>query len=294
MTEAVVPTRLTGVVHEPVRIGSGIAVRTASWGIIDEAPVQIMLNGEPLLVLMATPTDLADLVRGVLRTEFGVLDAEAVTSVREHHALGEYRVEVQLQTVSAGGPRPAAQTGLVNSSCGLCGMESLAQLATRTRALTRVHPPAIADTTVLEAFAQMHRRQPLNARTHSAHAAAWCLPSGEVVLVREDVGRHNALDKLIGALYAPAADCELVRDGFVIMSSRGSYELVHKAAHTTARLLATWSAPTSMALQWSRHLGLPLCSVARNGQSDPQLAHFTHVANPTPPPSTPESPVVVR
>jgi FdhD protein len=265
-----------------VHIGSGGAARTASWGIVDEAPVQIMLNGEPLVVLMATPIDLADLARGVLRTEFGVLDSNAVSSIHEQHLLGEYRVDAELHStlLSAlpsarhGAERTPARSGMANSSCGLCGMESLAQLASRTQALPRVQPSALPDEVVLSAFAQMQRRQPLNALTHSAHAAAWCLPSGEVVLVREDVGRHNALDKLIGALYAPSANPELARDGFVVMSSRGSYELVHKTAHTTARLLATWSAPTSMALQWSKHLGLPLCTVARDGRSEPLVARF--------------------
>lgn len=276
MTEAAARTRQTGVVHESVHIGRGVAERTVSWGIVDETPVQIMLNGQPLVVLMATPADLADLARGVLRTEFGVIEPASIASVQEHHLLGEYRVEVQLNANLASVQHSPNQTGMANSSCGLCGMESLAQLATRTQALPRVHPPAIPDDVVLSAFAQMHQRQPLNALTHSAHAAAWCLPSGEVVLVREDVGRHNALDKLVGALYGPNADPELARDGFVVMSSRGSYELVHKTAHTAARLLATWSAPTSMALQWSRHLGLPLCSVARDGRSEPQLAHFAH------------------
>jgi FdhD protein len=302
LTEAVVPAvpdALTsadpagrpraGVVHERVHIGSGDTERTASWGIIDEAPIQILLDGQPLVVLMATPMDLADLARGVLRTEFGVLDAEAIASISVHQLLGEYRVEVQRHPHARSAQRPTSQSGMANSGCGLCGMESLAQLATRTQALPRVHPPAIADATVLAAFALMHERQPLNALTHSAHAAAWCLPSGEVVLVREDVGRHNALDKLIGALYAPDADREMSRDGFVVMSSRGSYELVHKAAHTTARLLATWSAPTSMALGWSRHLGLPLCCVARDGKSAPQLAHFAERPDTTSPSSAPET-----
>lgn len=277
MTEAVAQIRQAGVVHEAVHIGSGVAARTATWGIVDEAPVQITLNGLPLVVLMATPIDLADLARGVLRTEFGVLDAASIASVHEHHALGEFRVEVQLHADSVVAQHSPTQTGMANSSCGLCGMESLAQLATRTQTLPRIQPPALSDDVVLLAFAQMQQHQQLNALTHSAHAAAWCLPTGDVALVREDVGRHNALDKLIGALYAPDTDAELARDGFVVMSSRGSYELVHKAAHTTARLLATWSAPTSMALQWSRHLGLPLCSVARDGRSEPQLAHFAHM-----------------
>jgi len=265
---------VAGVVSEPVQISGSGTMQQQSWGIIEEAPVQVMLNGQPLVVLMATPVHLADLARGVLRTEFAALKATSIESIREEEALGEYRVFVQLR-VESGSPLPALlRAGMANSACGLCGMETLAQLATRTQAVPRVHPPAIPDAAVLRAFAGMQEGQHLNALTHSAHAAAWCLPTGDVALVREDVGRHNALDKLIGALYAPDTDPALARDGFVVMSSRGSYELVHKAAHTSARLLATWSAPTSMALRWSRHLALPLCSVARDGRSAPRVAHF--------------------
>jgi len=271
---------VAGVVHEVVQLSGNGETQQRTWGIVEEAPVQIMLNGQPLVVLMATPVHLTDLASGVLRTEFAMLDTTSIVSILEEEALGEYRVFVESDTSTGIAPPAQLQTGMANSACGLCGMESLAQLATRTQALPRVHPPAIPDSAVLSAFAAMQDRQQLNALTHSAHAAAWSLPSGEVVLVREDVGRHNALDKLIGALYAPDTDPELARDGFVVMSSRGSYELVHKAAHTAARLLATWSAPTSMALRWSRHLALPLCSVARDGRSAPQVAHF-----PTPPAS---------
>lgn len=272
-------------VHELVQLSDNGTMHQRSWGIVEEAPVQIMLNGQPLVVLMATPVHLTDLARGVLRTEYALLDSTSIVSIHEEEALAEYRVFVELHADSGHTLPSQLQTGMANSACGLCGMETLAQLATRTQALPRVHPPAIPDAVVLSAFAAMQERQHLNARTHSAHAAAWCLPTGEVALVREDVGRHNALDKLIGALYAPGTDAELARDGFVVMSSRGSYELVHKAAHTTARLLATWSAPTSMALRWSRHLALPLCTVARDGRTAPQVAHF-----PSPPAYSATSP----
>lgn len=266
-------TEPAGFGHESVRIG-GPDGRETSWGIIAEAPVQLLVNDRPLTVLMATPRDLADLARGVLRTEFGIVDSQAVASVAVESALGEYRVHV---TLTAGNEIPgtaSVQTGLANSACGLCGIESLTDLASRTRAVPRVSPHGIDDDIVLHAFGDMAHRQPLHATTHSAHAAAWCTPDGTLALVREDVGRHNALDKLIGALHAPDADPALARDGFLIMSSRCSYELVHKAAHTSARLLATWSAPTTMALTWSRHLELPLLTVSRTAGGPPRLVHF--------------------
>lgn len=269
MTEAAARTRQAGVVHESVHIGRGVAERTVSWGIVDEAPVQIMLNGQPLVVLMATPADLADLARGVLRTEFGVIEPASIASVQEYHLLGEYRVEVQLNANLASVQHSPNQTGMANSSCGLCGMESLAQLATRTQALPRVHPPAIPDGVVLSAFAQMHQRQPLNALTHSAHAAAWCLPSGEVVLVREDVGRHNALDKLAGAMAKRAIDAT---DGFVLFTSRVSVEMIQKAAAIGVPLVVAVSAPTALAVRMADSAGITLVAVAR----DDGFEIFTH------------------
>jgi FdhD protein len=125
--------------------------------------------------------------------------------------------------------------------------------------------PGVSDDAVLRAAAALPFLQPLNAATRSVHAAAWCTMDGEVALVREDVGRHNALDKLVGAL---ARTARLDEGGFVLMTSRCSYELVAKASFTGARLIACASAPTSMALTWSAALGIPAVTIARaDGQS---------------------------
>lgn len=117
----------------------------------------------------------------------------------------------------------------------------------------------VPDDAIARAFAALPAWQPLNTATRSVHAAAWCDLSGTILLAREDVGRHNALDKLVGAM---AQGRMLAAPGFIVMTSRCSYELVHKASITGAGLLATVSAPTSMALQWSAALGLPLASRA--------------------------------
>jgi FdhD protein len=245
-----------GVQNTSVRLGSDGAA--ATWGIVVEAPVHLVVNGETRAVLMATPQDLADLARGVLHTELGLpVTCQAVIGVQE--LLGEYRVDVQLAPHDAEHLRPRGQSLMANSACGLCGIEALADLSTRTTSHSRVSPASIPDEAILAAFDAMATQQPVHAATRSAHAAAWCTPVGEVRVVREDVGRHNALDKLIGALIAMG----MPGDGIIVMSSRCSYELVHKAAHTPARLLATWSAPTSMALEWARHLSMPVVSVAR-------------------------------
>jgi FdhD protein len=239
----------------------------ASWHIAVEAPVEIVLNGTPWTVLLATPADLDDLAIGVALTEGVLRDVAGV----EHIEVAEFLHEVQVRlTVSEPSlDRDAIRSRSLASStaCGLCGIESLAQLQGRARParaalLSGAAVAPVADAALQAAFAALAQYQPINRDTRSVHAAAWCTPQGEIVLAREDVGRHNALDKLVGAM---ARHEWLSADGFIIMTSRCSYELVYKAALTGARALATISAPTSMALEWSRALALPLvcCSAGQ-------------------------------
>ncbi|MBL0939488.1 MAG: formate dehydrogenase accessory sulfurtransferase FdhD [Gemmatimonadaceae bacterium] len=255
--------------HEQVRIGQHSASEVL-WGIVPESPIHLVVNGETRTVLMATPDHLDDLARGVLHTELGLQASTQPISIAVDSAMGEYRVEVTLADDDAARLRARGQSLMANSACGLCGVEALADLASRTPSSARVSPHQVSDEAILAAFESLTAQQPLHAATHSAHAAAWCTASGDIVLVREDVGRHNALDKLIGALLNHG----MPADGFLIMSSRCSYELIHKAAHTPARLLATWSAPTTMALEWSRHIKLPVMSVARDATRQTQVVHF--------------------
>ena len=248
----------------PVHIGqAGGASETGAWELAVEVPVQIMVNGAPFTVLLATPADLDDLALGVLLTEQVLSHAGDVTGIQVSPYLGDVRVDVQVRDGSVRTDRLGARSILGNSGCGLCGIESLAQLHARTPRMDRAIMP-ITDEAIRRAFTALPAHQPLNARTRSVHAAAWCEPDGHVVMAREDVGRHNALDKLVGAL---AARDRLDEPGFVVMSSRCSYELVYKAAATNAQLLATISAPTTMALQWATALHMPLaCALARRGE----------------------------
>jgi FdhD protein len=240
------------------------------WGIAVETPVQIGLNGTPWIVVLASPSDLEDLAIGLATSEHIVRDAACVTAVHVSAGLGEATINIEApdHVLNTAGVRARAIPG--TSSCGLCGIESLAQLQAHrdaARVPVGVRPTQITDAAIRSAFAALPAAQPINAATHSVHVAAWCAPDGAVQLAREDVGRHNALDKLIGALARRSA---LVDPGFIVMSSRCSYELVAKASVTGASLLATISAPTSMALTWSAALYLPLVCRARGAQ----LVHF--------------------
>jgi len=227
-----------------------------------EAPVQVAVNGTPFTVMLATPTDLDDLARGLLLTEQVIASAQVIRDVEVRTWLGETLVNVVVAPDAVQTGRLGARTVLGNSACGVCGVESLAHLQARGAAVPRPRR-AVDDGAVARALNNLSAQQPLNRATRSVHAAAGCDMGGRIALVREDVGRHNALDKLVGAL---AARRWLDDEGFIVMSSRCSYELVYKSSVTNAQLLATISAPTTMALQWASALELPLACA--NGRGD--------------------------
>lgn len=227
-----------------------------------EVPVALTVNGISQAVMLATPADLEDfamgfgLAEGWFTSRQELLDIEA-TPLAEGIELAltvtaacEQRLKTRRRTL-------AGRTG-----CGLCGIESLTELASRRPAA--VTAPALARGALDRALAALPAAQVLNARCGGLHGAAWCLPSGELLLAREDIGRHNALDKLTGALASRDTD---PRDGFVLMSSRASYELVHKTATAGAGLLACMSAPSSMAIQAASSFNLQLWAFVREGRA---------------------------
>ncbi len=256
-----------------ITVGAG----SGTWDIAAEVPVQITVNGAPFTVMLATPADLEDLARGLLLTEQVITHAEAIERIDVAAWIGDIQVSVQVAPGALRSERLGARSVLGKSGCGACGIESLAQLHGRRSVVRDVCTP-VSDDAVRRALSELPAYQPLNARTHSVHAAAWCDMTGEVRVAREDVGRHNALDKLVGAL----AHANRLHDtGFVVMSSRCSYELVYKTAATNAQLLATISAPTTMALQWSAALGVPLASALRRGDHC-DVVRFSPSAQPLP------------
>jgi FdhD protein len=148
---------------------------------------------------------------------------------------------------------------VAESSCGLCGIENLAEVA-RPLPAVAAHA-AIEPAAIFAALGQLRERQVLGAATGAAHAAAWASPEGQIGALREDVGRHNAMDKLIGAM-ARAANS--LSPGFVLSTARCSYEIVEKAVRTGATTLVTVSLPTSMAVDRAKAAGLSLWVLARD------------------------------
>lgn len=229
-----------------------------------EVPVALVFNGISHAVMMATPADLEDFALGFALSE-GLLTDRSECRGIEVVEVAE-GIEVQLDVASAAAARLQEQRRSLagRTGCGLCGVDSLARLDLSPEPVT---PPAWAETlapaTLLRAFAQLPDRQPLNALTGAHHAAAWATPEGELTAVMEDVGRHNALDKLLGQR---ARQKLSNADGFVIMSSRASYELVRKCARLGVPVLATISAPTSLAVDIARQAGMQLYGFCRGTQ----------------------------
>ncbi|GJL97288.1 MAG: sulfurtransferase FdhD [Hyphobacterium sp.] len=233
-----------------------------NWGIAEEVAVEIGFNGTPWTVMMASPVDVENLALGLAFTE-GLIDAKTALksiNVRTFPEGLTVDLAVDPDDLNHDAMRQRALDG--TTGCGLCGVESLAD-ALRRPTRPETTRPDIGQDAIVQAFDQLAMHQPLNAATRSVHAAAWCAPDGCLRLVREDVGRHNALDKLIGALLRSDAIAE---DGFIIMSSRCSFELVAKAGRTNAALLATLSAPTGLALDLAHAVGLPLACRGLDGR----------------------------
>ena len=220
-----------------------------------ERPVAIEVNGIGHAVMMASPADLVDFAYGFALSERLIGRADELLEVDLHEAEGGTLLRLTLAHPPEA-VRVRNRTG--DASCGLCGIENLEQAM---RPLP-VAPPAapIAHGAIFRALATMRAHQPLNAATGAVHAALACNADGAVVRAREDVGRHNAFDKLIGAMLREGR----CWDGhFALLSSRCSYELVEKAALAGCATLVTVSAPTSLAISRARDAGVRLASLAR-------------------------------
>jgi formate dehydrogenase accessory protein FdhD len=221
-----------------------------------ETPVALLYNGLSFAVMMATPCDLGDFALGFALSEgvvggageFRLVDiVRGDAGVELHAAIPQARYDALLQR----------RRGLEGrSGCGLCGVEALQDVQ---RPVPRVDPPhEVSMAQVRSALDALAQQQPLNARSGGVHAAGFMHAGG--LLVREDVGRHNALDKLAGAMVrggiAPSR-------GFLVMTSRASYEIVHKAAMAGIGIVVAISAPTDLAIRTAEAAGITLAAFAR-------------------------------
>jgi len=237
---------------EILRDGSRLPV-ARPW--VPEAPVALEFNGLAYAVMMATPADLEDFATGFALTEgLGAVTDIAVAEVDKGWIV---RATVSGLGVEQLGERVRAR--VAESSCGLCGIENLEVVA---KPLPKVPAhQALEPGAIFAALEDLRSRQPLNDTTGAAHAAAWAEETGAVDCLREDVGRHNAMDKLIGAM---AQARKPLSPGFILSTARCSYEIVEKAVRGGATSLVTVSLPTGMAVERAKAAGLSLWALARD------------------------------
>jgi len=225
---------------------------------VPEAPVALEFNGLAYAVMMATPADLEDFALGFALTE-GLAKAPGdVSDLGVAEIDKGWIVRATLTGLGIDQLTERVRARVAESSCGLCGIENLDAVA---KPLPKVAAHAALDPqAIFAALGALRTLQPLTRDTGAAHAAAFCTAQGEIVTVREDVGRHNAMDKLVGALATAGQD---PADGFILSTARCSYEIVEKAVRAGATRLVTVSLPTSMAVMRAKDAGLSLWSLAR-------------------------------
>jgi FdhD protein len=223
-----------------------------------EAPIAIEVCGIGYAVMMATPADLGDFALGFALSEGLVSRPGEVLETDIHAVGGGWVVRLTLPPEGADKAIARARARVSESSCGLCGLDNIEQVL---RPLPPVTARIATDrTAIARALAALREHQPLGRATGAVHAAAFCAPNGSILRVREDVGRHNALDKLIGVLTTEGTD---PGGGFILLSARCSYELVEKTVRAGCPMLVTISAPTSLAAQRAAEAGLTLVALAR-------------------------------
>ncbi len=230
-----------------------------TWSLPEEVPVALQFNSVPYAVMMATPADLEDFAFGFALSEGLVRHGSDVKNVLIMPSGEGFTADIAVDEGKLIRERMVSRSLEGRVGCGLCGIEEMADAIRMPDG--RLRAAQLDNTAVSRAFKALPDNQPMNAVNRTVHAAAFCSKDGAIVLAREDVGRHNALDKLIGAMSRE----KLRPDGFVLMSSRCSFELVQKCAMAGIGALATISAPTVLALKLARQAGLQLASVSDAG-----------------------------
>jgi len=242
---------------QPVRFGGARAAAT-TVEVAVEAPVNIVYGNQPYAVMMATPSDFEDFAVGFSLTEGIVRSADEIRGVAVAPQQDGIVVTVDLAPGRFREHLARRRNLSGRTSCGLCGVETIAEMPQAEAGSRQAMP--IRPSAIHAALEALERHQPLSQLTRAVHAAAWCDAQGAILAVREDVGRHNALDKLIGARLRAGQG---TADGFVLVTSRASFEMVEKTAIFGAGTLVSISAPTSLAIERATSLGLTLVSIAR-------------------------------
>lgn len=258
---------IAGVREVPVlRWRQGARQELDDW-VSEEVPIALEFNGISHAVMLATPCDLEDFALGFALAEGIFTDATDLYGCEVAESRLGITVSMEVSGRSFAALKQRRRTLAGRTGCGICGTESLSQVF-------RPVPPVASDMAIPisamnQAMRSMRQQQRINAFSGSLHAAAWCDARGDVLLLREDVGRHNALDKLVGAMASAGQQAD---SGFIAVTSRASIEMVQKAATAGAALLAAVSAPTQWAVNTAQQAGMTLVGLVREND----LVIYTH------------------
>lgn len=254
------PLRSDCVQTSVTRIRAGVIATTPQLDqVAEETPIALEFNGISHATMLATPADLEDFALGFSLTE-GIIDRVAdVRGIELVPQCDGIVVQLEISTACEVRLKTRRRAMAGRTGCGLCGVETLPEVLRDV--------PAVADgsvisvTAVLAAMKAMRAKQSLHDITGATHAAGWANAAGEIIIAREDVGRHNALDKLIGALARAGIDAT---PGMVLVSSRASFEMVQKTASAGIGILAAVSAPTALAIRLADSANLALLGFLRH------------------------------
>lgn len=245
--------------------------------VAEEVPVALVYNGVSHVVMMATPANLEDFAIGFSLSEGIIEHLDELHDLDVRVTDAGIVVDLQIASRRFACLKQRRRNLAGRTGCGLCGVDSLDQAIRPVRPIPETAQVSIE--AIRRALAVLPKHQVLNGLTKSLHAAAWIDAAGEVVVVREDVGRHNALDKLIGAMRGAE---DVPADGFAVATSRCSYEMVQKAIAAGIGVLVTISAPTALALRMADEAGLCVVAMARADS----LRVYTHADRITAPSDT--------
>jgi len=261
----------TGVRKHKVEVWSDQVIDQKADSIAQELPIALVYNDVSHAVMMATPTELEAFAIGFSLSEGIVSNLNEIYDIQTNsHPEGiEVALTLSNQRFSELKERRRSLTG--RTGCGICGSESLQQV--RLAAEPVSNHVDVSHGAVNNAVAELSAKQPLQNETGAVHGAAWCNSKGEIIEICEDVGRHNALDKLIGTMARKEMlTREYLNTGFLLISSRASYEMVQKTAMINASALVAVSAATTMAIEVAEKLGISLIGFARDKR------HVTYVS----------------
>jgi FdhD protein len=231
---------------------------TESATVAEETPVALVYNGWPHVVMMCTPADIEDFALGFSLTEEIVARPDEISALHVVRSSQGIEAQLAIPEAAADALRGRGRSLVGRTGCGLCGVTTIDDAL---RAGSAVRATATIERAALyRAGDELPAWQHYNEGTGAVHAAGWATRDGNVVLAREDVGRHNALDKLIGALVREGVD---LADGFAVVTSRASYELVQKCAVAGIPLLAAISRPTGLAVRMADAAGITLAALLR-------------------------------